>query len=290
LLYFDDAEAALEADGSLRVRLPLDGGEELRITSWKDGLRCFVLEDGQWVETDEMDFAPAPTFREDRSAHARFFGAIPRDIADVVARFRYRHFALLSRAARDGRVRDLTLSTPVLAWILEDWVQRDPTGRIGGLDALLDCKRRTIMEALLGWSSGSAVKAMCRLDIVDGTRAELRAARVLLASPELVALVRHVNPVPIHVPQIWANLRRLQRFGVGDSVLSRACLRPTTEVLSWSTRVLRTVRDIHRMSAQLGREEAASLQISGARSDAALTRLHDQLADELNQHRRRRLL
>ena len=189
----------LEPDGSLVVDLADERGPVLRFGPLAEGMPWARLEGEHWVGTDHDYGVLLVNDAHERAPELpvhRYLAAVPREDLETLNRIRYLQATVIALYARWPEARDLLQANPVLLWMVAERYAADPDSRHRVPGWLLKPQKE-----LLGWllrepARDTQVRFLQRLVLDRGDRDVVTTVRRCLATPGIVAKLRHWPKVP----------------------------------------------------------------------------------------------
>jgi hypothetical protein len=283
-MLFEDSYTTISSNGSITINL-LD---ELvvQIEPWHKCLAMQVLSGGAVEEGGDEIVLVEKKYNHNTTCQMRFVQTIPEKIRYAVSGIRFLQYKMLRFAAEDSRAADLLLSSRTLLWLLlyeqrvngfdEDW-----------LDFLLNRKRHEILQSIFGWSttSRSMARIINKIQLQEGAKKELEAIYHICAQPEKLMRLRHLNPIPVHLLQIWKeypvvdHTQYWRHFQVEHYAGGYAAARISANKYQ---QLLDEVREI---AYFLGAVDDVRQRLSACATIGCIQRIHDQLTQQVNRER-----
>ncbi len=260
----------------------------LLYTPWETGLHMYRLKGGTWIGEPNWDLGiPLVTQAERAEAGVplkRFVDGIPAGFRTLAARFIYNQVLLLGWAARYPGARDLLQNNPVLLWLMVGAAQRSDWSE-HRVKTLLQRKQHEILQQVTGTGTKTAARYLRKLVLRRGDKRELRLVIWSTRQEGLMACLRQLSAVPIHVV---AALYRCPALATDAMVRSLAnSLSDDLDIpaaLSQAALIQQVWEDTVRLGNALEIQNTEQV-VRRCSSFEQLNRLHDRWTKSLNSRR-----
>lgn len=260
--------------------------QSVQISSWETGLQTKVLlrkgylcEDrDKWQVHPLEDVIVISPGRDNLQGRdiPEFLAQIPSEVLELAAPFQYQQLAVL-RLLRYEEGRDLARHSPIIFWLLaERFCGAGPTAE-NELAQLVQVKRRDILKHLGYIDSKAAIKLLAKVRLSSFDQRAFEAFKKILSITVILEELRHC-------PSITEN--ELFAVNICPSLLARPFLKKHLANEFASRKSISSVWDMYRDTVRLARalrQRGFTGALRAFKQVQQLQRLHDRLADELNQ-------